>query len=332
MPMRNIKLQLVRSLGILLALSILLPLSAAAATADSYPSKPVRLVIPFPPGGGTDLLGRLIATKLSERLGKQVVPDNRGGAGTIIGTEVVAKANPDGYTVLFASGVFTMLPPLQKLPYDPIKSFTPIARLVNGPMLLVVHPSVAANSVKEFIALAKQKPGQLIFGTSGVAAAAHMGTELLKIMAGIDVKVVHFKGGGPAMIDLLGGHSHALIGSLPAVLPHIKSGKVRVLGTGGAKRSIVLPDVPTIAEAGVPGYELTIWWGILVPAGTPEPIVDRLNKELRMILSSDDVKKQFLKEGAEEDYLGPTEFGSFVEGDITKWTRVVNKANIKLEE
>ncbi len=330
--MKSIRLQLVKPLGALLALTMLLALPATGATADSYPSKPVRLIIPFPPGGGTDLLGRLIATKLSERLGKQVVPDNRGGAGTIIGTEVVAKANPDGYTLLFASGVFTMLPPLQKLPYDPIKSFIPIARLVNGPMLLVVHPSVPANSVKEFIALAKQKPGQLIFGTSGVAAAAHMGTELLKMMADIDVEIVHFKGGGPAMIDLLGGHSHALIGSLPAVLPQIKSGKVRVLGTGGGKRSVVLPDVPTIAEAGVPGYELTVWWGILAPAGTPAPIVDGLNKELKTIMTSDEVKKQFLKEGAEEDFLGPTEFGPFIERDIAKWARVVKKANIKLEE
>ena len=195
--------------------------------------------IPLPPGGSNDIVGRQIAAKLSERLGKQVVVENRGGAGGIIGTEMVAKADPDGYTLLIAAAHHTVYTPLhQKLPYDPMKSFTPIARVGSGPNVLVVHPSVPANSVKELIALAKQKPGQLISQLRASAATSHLAAELFKMMAGIDFKIVQFKGGGPAMIDLLGGHSHAMIGSLIAALPHIKSGKLRVLGTGGVKRSV----------------------------------------------------------------------------------------------
>jgi tripartite-type tricarboxylate transporter receptor subunit TctC len=329
--MRSKKPQPFKILGILITFAILLAFSTAVAMAASYPDKPVRLIIAMAAGGGSDIVGRLIATKLSERLGKQVVVENRGGAGTIIGTEIVAKADPDGYTLLLGSNAFTTSPAFQKLPYDPIKSFTPIARVGNGPTALVVHPSVQANSVKELIALAKQRPGQLIFGCSGVGAIIHMSTELFKIMADIDFKIVQFKGGGPTMTDLLGGHHHALFGSLIQVLPHIKSGKFRVLGTGGVKRSVILPDVPTIAEA-LPGYESTIWWGILAPAGTPAPIIDRLNKELKAILASDEVKKLLLNEGAEANYLGTTEFGQFIESEIVKWARVIKKAKIKLEE
>jgi tripartite-type tricarboxylate transporter receptor subunit TctC len=300
--------------------------------AASYPSRPVRLIVPYPPGGTTDIVGRLIAAKLSKHLGKQVIVDNRGGGGGIIGTEAAAKAAPDGYTLFVGSGAYSIQPALQKLPYDPLKSFTPVARAVSGPLVLIVHTSVPAHSVKELIALAKQKPGQLIFVTSGIGGNPHMGVELFKIMADIDFKIVHFKGGGPAIIDLLGGHSHAAINSIPQALPHIESGKFRVLGTSGVKRSVYLPDVPTIAEAGVPGYEVTQWFGILSPAGTPAPIVARLNKELKAILALADVKKQFLAAGAEVNYLGPTEFGQYIEKDISQWARVVKKANIKFEE
>jgi tripartite-type tricarboxylate transporter receptor subunit TctC len=329
--MRSKKPQLFRILGILLVLFTLLSLSTAVAMAASYPSKPVRFVIPFAPGGGADIVGRLIAAKLAERLGKQVVVDNRGGAGTILGTEIVAKADPDGYTMLLGSSAYTTNPALQKLPYDPMKSFTPIARVGSALNALIIHPSVPANSVKELIALAKQKPGQLIFLATGPGGIAHMGTELFKMMADIDFKIVQFKGGGPAMTDLLGGHSHAYFNTLIQALPYIKSGKLRVLGTSGVKRSVALPDVPAIAEA-LPGYESTVWWGILVPAGTPMPIVDSLNNELKAILALDEVKKWFLNQGAEADYLGPTEFGAFLEREMAKWARVIKKANIKLEE
>ncbi len=331
--MRNKNLQLFKNLGVLLALSALFAVTTATAVlaADAYPSKPIRLIIPFPPGGSNDIVGRLIAAKLSERLGKQVVVDNRGGAGGVLGTEMASKAEPDGYTLLIASAAYAFNPALYKLPFDPVKSFTPIAKLGSGPNSLTVHPSLPANTVKELLAFMKSKPGQLICGSAGIGSFQHMGTELFKMMAGVDFKIVQFKGGGPAMIDQLGGHSQLSFGSLIQTLPHIKSGKFRILGTGGKKRSSILPDVPTIAEAGVPGYEATNWWGILAPAGTPVPVVDRLNKEIKTLLSSADVQKLFLNEGADVDYMAPAEFGPFIEREITKWSKVVKEANIKVE-
>ena len=329
--MRTMKSRLFKTLGILIAVSTLLISPSAVLAADSYPSKPIKLIIPFPPGGSNDIAGRLIATKLSERLGKQVVVDNRGGAGGVLGSEMAAKSSPDGYTLLIVSAAYGFNPALYKLPFDPVKSFTPVAKLASGPNSLTVHPSVPANTVKELIALAKSKPGQLICGCAGVGSFQHMGTELFKMMAAIDFKIVQFKGGGPAMIDQLGGHSQFSLGSLIQTLPHIQSGKFRILATGGSKRSSILPNVPTIAEAGVPGYEATNWWGIVAPAGTPAPIVDRLNKEIKPLLSLADVQKLFMNEGADVDYLGPVEFGPFIEKEITKWGKVVKEANIKVE-
>ena len=330
--MSNMKLQRRRTIGIALALSVVLVVFTAAAVlaADPYPSKPIRLIIPFPPGGSNDIVGRLIAAKLSESLGKQVVVDNRGGAGGVLGTEMASKAEPDGYTLLIISAAYAFNPALYTLPFDPVKAFTPIAKLGSGPNSLTVHPSVPANSVKELIALAKQKPGQLINACAGVGSFQHMGTELFKMMAGIDFKIVQFKGGGPAMIDQLGGHSQFSLGSLIQTLPHIQSGKFRILGTGGLKRSGILPNVPTIAET-VPGYEATNWWGILAPAGTPAPIVERLNRELKTLLTADEIKKLFQKEGADVDYLGPAQFGPFIAWEITKWGKVVKEANIKVK-
>jgi tripartite-type tricarboxylate transporter receptor subunit TctC len=331
--MRNFKLLLLKSFAVILALSSVLAVSAGSlfAAADVYPSKPVRLIVPTSPGGTQDLVARQIATKLSERLGKQVIVDNRSGAGQIIGTEIVANADPDGYTLLLPAGVHAIQAALLKLPYDAIKSFTPIALMASVSFALVVNPGVPANSVKELIALAKQKPGQLIFAATGVGVTPHMATELLKIMAGIDIKIVHFKGQGRTIPDLLGGHSHASINSIPGFLPHIKSGKLKVLGTTAAKRTASLPEVPTIAEAGVPGYETTSWYGILAPARTPAPIVDRLDKEIKAILALDEVKKSFLNDGLDMNYLGPTEFIRFIEGEIKNWEHVVKTANIKAE-
>ncbi len=312
-------------------LVVMVALWSSVAAAQTYPTKPVRLIIPFPPGGSNDIVGRLIATKLTERLGKQVVVDNRGGAGGVLGSEMAAKADPDGYTLLIVSAAYGFNPALYKLPFDPVKGFTPIAKLGSGPNSLTVHPGVPANTVKELIALAKEKPGQLICGCAGVGSFQHMGTELFKTMAGIDFKIVQFKGGGPAMVDQLGGHSQFSLGSLIQTLPHIQSGKFRILGVGGLKRSAILPNVPTIAEAGVPGYEATNWWGILAPAGTPAPVVDKLTQEIKTLLSSAEVQKLFQNEGADVDYLGPAEFRPFIEREITKWGKVVKDANIKVE-
>ena len=306
-------------------------LYSGMAAAQSYPSKPVRLIIPFPPGGSNDIVGRFIATKLTERLGKQVVADNRGGAGGVIGTEAAAKSEPDGHTLLVISSAYAINTSLYKVPYDPVKAFTPVAKLGTGPNVFAVHPGVPVNSVKEFIALAKEKPGQLNFAAAGVGSFQHLGTELFRVMAGIDVGIVQFKGGGPAMIDLIGGHMHATLGSLIQFIPHIKSGKVKALGIGGAKRSISLPDVPTIAEAGVAGYEANNWWGVLAPAGTPRPIIDRLYKEISAILSSPETQKVFGDQGAEVDKLGPAEFGPYIAAETAKWGKVIKEANIKAE-
>ena len=300
--------------------------------ADTYPSRPVRLVVPFPPGGSNDIVGRMMANKLTDRLGKQVIVDNRGGAGGVLGTEMVARSQPDGYTLLVVAAGHTINASLYKqLPYHTEKSFAPIAKLGSGPNALVIHPSVPANSVRELIALAKQKPGQLIATSSGIGSFHHLATELFRMMTGADFKIVQFKGGGPAMVDHLGGHSHFSLGSLIQALSHIQSGKLRALGTGGWKRSVILPEVPTVAEAGVPGYEASNWWGIVAPAGTPLPIVSRLNEEIKSIVTSEEVGKLFRNEGAEVDYMAPSEFVAFITKEIDKWAKVVKEANVKVE-
>jgi tripartite-type tricarboxylate transporter receptor subunit TctC len=323
---------LFKTFEILLALSMLFAFPAAAFAAGAYPTKPVRLIIPQPPGGGTDNIARLIAPKLSERLGTPVVMEYRPGAATIIGTELVAKSAPDGYTLLFAPASYAASAALQKLPYDPINSFSPIAKIGEAMSAVVVHPSLPAKSLKQLITLAKEKPGQLIFSCQGMGSQQHLLTELFKTMADIDIKLVQFKGGGPAMIDLLGGHSHGTIGAIWMILPHIKAGKFKPLCVLGAKRSVLLPDVPTATEEGVPGCESGSWWGMLAPAGTPAPIIDRLSKDLEAIVAKDELRSLFLKEGLEVDYQGPTEFAAFIKSDLTRWAGVVKRANITPEQ
>jgi tripartite-type tricarboxylate transporter receptor subunit TctC len=318
------------ALSLLTALTLLLTLAGGAAAQD-YPTKPVRLIIPFPPGGSNDVVGRMIATQLGERLGKQVVVDNRGGAGGVIGTEVAAGAAPDGYTILVVSLAYTVNPWLYKLKYDPLKSFVPVAMLASGANVLTVHPSVPVNSLEQLIALAKQKPGELNYASAGAGSFQHLGSELFKLMAGVDIVHVPFKGGGPAMIDVVGGHSQVLVSSLVQTGAHIRSGKLKALGVGSAKRSALFPDIPTIAEAGVPGYEMANWWGILAPAGTPQPIVDKLAKEIGVVLSAPETQKHFAAEGAEVVQKTPAEFAAFIEAELAKWQRVVKDAKIKAE-
>jgi tripartite-type tricarboxylate transporter receptor subunit TctC len=321
-----------KTLGKLIAVSIVLILPSCLFAGDAFPNKPLRLVIPFPPGGMTDIVGRLIADKLSERLGKQVIADNRGGAGGVIGTEMASKADPDGHTLLIIASSYAINPALGNTPYDPRKAFTPIAKVGEGPFILIANTKAPAGSVKELIALAKQKPGQLVFSNSGVGSGPHLAAELFKMKAGIDFKIVQFKGGNPALTDLMGGHSQFAFHSLIAVLPQIKAGQCKALGISGTKRSPTLPDVPTIAEAGLPGYAATQWFGIVTPAGAPAPIIDRLSKELKAIMEMDEVKKRFRAEGAEVDYSGPAEFGPFIENALIECAQVVKQANIKADD
>jgi tripartite-type tricarboxylate transporter receptor subunit TctC len=301
------------------------------AVPQTYPNKPIRVIIPMAPGGSTDIIMRIIAPKLSKSLGNMVIVDNRGGAGGTIGMDMVAKSEPDGYTLLMTSPAFATNPLLQKVPFDPVKSFFPIAKIGNAPNVLVVYPNLQVNSVKELIALAKKQPGKLACAAGGIGSSMHLAGELFKMMTGIDFKIVQFKGGGPALVDAMGGHSQIVIGGLTQALPHIKSGKLTALGTSGLKRSKLLPNVPTISEAGVPGYDASIWWGILGPAGTPMPVVDRLYKELTTILNTEDVIRMFEDQGAEVELQGPAEFSQFIAGETAKWGKVVKQGNIKVD-
>ena len=307
--------------------AVLLALTAGAA-ADEYPDKPIRLIIPFPPGGSNDVVGRLVARHLSDQLGQQVYVDNRGGAGGTIGTDIAAKAAPNGYTLLVISLAHAVNPWLYKLTYDPIKSFAPVAIFGTGTNVLAVNPELPVNSVKELIALAKLKPGELQYASAGIGSFQHLGGELFKLMAGVDIVHVPFRGGGPAMIDVMGGHTKIVFSSLIQTTPHVKSGKLKALATGGAKRNPVLPDVPTIAEAGVPGYEANNWWGMLAPAGTPPAIVEKLNKAVAAALDSPDLLKQFESEGASVEKMTPAEFGKYIEAEMAKWGRVVKQGHI----
>jgi tripartite-type tricarboxylate transporter receptor subunit TctC len=323
--MPNAVTTLLKAAGLLLALT-------TAVAAQDYPTKPVRLIIPFPPGGSNDVVGRLIATHLSERLGKQVVVDNRGaGAGGVVGTEVAAGAPHDGYTLLIISLAHAVNPWLYKLPYDPLKAFTPVAILASGPNVLVVNPGLPVNSVKDLLAAAKEKPGQLQYASAGIGSFQHLGGELFKLTAAVNLLHVPFKGGGPAMIDVIGGHTKVMFSSLVQTTPQIQSGKLRALGVGGLKPSKILPGVPTIAEAGVPGYEATNWWGIVAPAGVPQAVVDRLRKGIAEVQTSPLVLEQFAKEGADVVQMSQAEFAAFMASEMAKWEKVVKASGMKAE-
>lgn len=315
--------------------AILAGLAAAAvsgvAAAQTYPTKPVRLIVPFPPGGSNDIVGRVMAEELTRRLGKQVVVDNRGGAGGVLGTEIAATSDPDGHTLLIISVAYAFNPALYKLRFDPEKAFAPIAMLGTGPNALTVNPKLAANSVKELIALAKAKPGQLSYASAGVGTFQHLGSELFRIMAGIDMLHVPFKGGGPAMADVIAGNTQICLGSLIQVIPHVDSKRLKLLGIGGTKRAKVYPNVPTIAEAGVPGYDASNWWGLLAPAKTPPAVVKRLQTEVTAILAQPELQKKFEGQGAETVNMAGAEFGRFIRTEMVKWSKVVKEAGIKAE-
>jgi tripartite-type tricarboxylate transporter receptor subunit TctC len=314
------------------AAAILVALTATVA-AQEYPAKPIRMIIPFPPGGGSDVAGRVVATALSERLGKQVIVDNRAGAGGVIGSELAANAPKDGYTLLMVSLAHTVNPWLYDLKgrYDPIKSYTPVAMIAASPVVLVVNPNVPVNSVADLVALAKKQPGKLQYASAGVGSVTHLAGELFKYTAKVDMLHVPFKGAGPATIDVVGGHTSLMFGGLLATTPQVRSGKLRALGMGSLKRNPIFPDVPSIAEAGVPGYETVNWFGLVAPAGTPAAIVERLHREITLVQDLPEIQKQFDADGATLIRMTPAEFGAYMVADMNKWERVVKDGGIKAQ-
>ena len=298
---------------------------------QNYPARAIRLIVPFPPGGSNDIVGRMVGQQLGERLAQSVVIDNRGGAGGTIGTDMAAKATPDGYTLLLISVAHAFNPAMyKKLPYDPEKAFAPIGMVAAGPVALTVHPSVPAQSVKELIALVKANPGKMNYATAGIGSFQHLASELFKLQAVLDMVHIPYKGGGPAMMDTIAGQAQINMASLIQVIPHAKSGKLRLLATSGTKRTALFPDVPTVAET-VPGYDATNWWGLVAPAATPQAILARLNSELEIVLKSDETRKRVENEGAEVVRMTPAEFGRFMAEETQKWAKVVKQAGITAE-
>jgi tripartite-type tricarboxylate transporter receptor subunit TctC len=314
-------------LGAMLSVALHTPADAA------YPDKPVRLVVPFPAGGATDFMARSLAQKLGERLGQTVVVDNRGGAGGGVGAEAVATSPPDGYTLLFSTmGVLAINPSLYKsLRYDPVKSFVPVSLTHATANMLVVHPSVPAKNVQELIAYAKANPGKLTFGSAGNGTSSHLAGELFKSMAGIDITHVPYKGTGPALTDLLTGRISMMIDTVSVHVENVNAGKVRALGVTGTKRVPSMPSVPTIAESGLPGYDVSIWLGVLAPAGTPADIVDRLNAEIGKVMSDPEMKAQLAKAGIEALHSTPAEFAATIRNDTAKWSKVVKASGATVD-
>jgi tripartite-type tricarboxylate transporter receptor subunit TctC len=316
----------------LLAL-LLFAAAAGMAHAQTWPSKPIRIICPFPPGGIADIYGRLIAQRLSDTWGQPVVVENRTGAGGNIGAEALARAAPDGYTLGFGSiGTHAINPTIStKLPYDPIKDFAPIALVLDAEGVLVVHPSVPAHSVAELIALARASPGKLTYGSAGMGTASHLAGELFKSMARVDVTHIPYKGNVPAIADLLGGQINMMFATMPTVLPHVKSGKLKSLAVIGARRSTALPELPTLAEAALPGFEVNNWIALFAPAGTPREIVARLNAEVLKIMQSPEIQQRLPADGARFLPTTPEEFGAFVKSEIAKWAPVLKAAGVKAD-
>lgn len=309
---------------------LLMILVATGAYAQSYPTKPVRLIAPYPPGGSIDIVARLVGQRLTEAFGQQFVIENRAGASGNIGTDYVAKAAPDGYTLLLSGA-----PPLAaniylfaKLPFDPVRDFAPIIRIANQPNVLVLHPSVPARNVKELIALAKSRPGKLNFGSGGVGASQHISAELFMMMTGVKMVHVVYKGGGPAMIELVGGQIDLMIETAPSAIPYVNSGKLKALGVTTLQRLAMLPNVPTIDEAGVKGYEFLSWMGLVAPAGVPKEIVQKLNAEVQTAISGD-LRKRLTELGLGVAGGTPEQFAAYIREDSAKYAKLVKVANIK---
>ena len=306
---------------------------AATGDAQAYPSKPIRWIVTYPPGGPTDFVARAIGAKMSAAWGQQVVIDNRPGAAGVIGTELAARAVPDGYTLLFGTSAGLTINPalVGKLPYDPVNDFAPVSLLVINPQILVANSGVPVNSLKELIAYAKARPGQLNYASVGQGSPNHLGMELLKAMAGIDMVHVPYKGTGPAITDLLGGQVQVMFNSMPGVLPLVKSGKLKGLAVGSAQRSPAAPDVPTVAETGLPGFENVTWYGMFAPARTPREIVAKLNAEVVRILADPEMAQRMASQGAEPRTTTPEDLSRFMRVEYARWKKVISSAGIKVE-
>lgn len=317
--------------GLVCLAGIVMAVASIPTSAQGYPNKPVRLIVPYAPGGGTDVLARMIAQRLTAALNESVVVDNRPAVDGIVGAEIVARSAPDGYTLLIISSSHAINVALgKKLPYDTIKDFSPITQTANQQLLLVVHPSVPVKSVKEFLDYVKARPGKLNYGSSSNATALPM--ELFKSMTATEIQHIPYKGSGPMVNDLLGGHLQMSMSGAVAVVPHVKSARLRAIAIGDLKRSAFLPDVPTIAEGGVPGYQAVIWTGMFAPARTPQAIIDRLNKEVVRVLHAPDFSERVSSLGADVVGTAPAAWGTFLAGEITKWTKIAKAAGFKADD
>jgi len=326
----------IRTLATLLAAAVVAALPAApaagAASGPAWPVRPIRLVAPYATGGGTDIVARLFARHLADAFGQQVVVDNRPGAGGVLGAEIAARSVPDGYTLMMASSTLTVLPSLhRKLPYDAVKDFDPVSQLVSYPLLLVVHPSVPAKSVKELLALARSAPKPLVYASGGNGSAAHLAAELFRSMTGVRLVHVPYKGAGPALIGITGGEANLAFYSVSATLAHVKGGRLHALGTTGEKRSPALPELPTLSEAGVPGYEASTWAGMLLPAGAPRAVIDRLHAELMNALRAPEVRDRLV--GMEFEIVGntPEQFREIIGREVVKWAAVVKASGARVD-
>jgi len=314
------------------ALGFALLAAAAAPALAQYPNKPVRIVVPYPPGGTTDILARLTAARLTESMGQPFVVENRPGASGGIGSQAVAKSAPDGYTLVMATiSSHGIVSAISKLPYDPVKDFSPVTVIGSTPNVILVHPDLPAKNLAELLKLAREKPGKLNFGSTSPGGSPHMSAELLKMMAKVDMVHIPYKGAGPMLTDLIGGQIQIGFDNLPSSMGHIKSGKVRAVAVTTTKRWPGTPDVPTVAESGVPGYEVSGWFGLLAPAGTPKPVIDALYRAASAMLKQPDVQKQMLELGAEPGGNTPDAFGKQIAAEVEKWKKVVAVTGVKVE-
>jgi len=306
---------------------------APAAQAQTYPSKPIRIVVHFPPGGPTDLVARAVGQKLNEAWGQQVLVDNRPGAGGVVGVEMVVRSPADGYTILFATGGSMSIAPalIAKLPYNVFTDLTPVNLLVINPQMLVLHPSVPANNVRELVKLAKSKPGQINYASVGAGSPNHLGVEMLKFMTGIDMVHIPYKGTAPAVTDLIAGHVSLMFNSMPSVLAQVQAGRLKGIAVGSAQRSPAAPNIPTVAESGVPGFEYVTWYGLFAPAGTPKEIVTKFNAEVVRILQDKDIAQRFQREGAEPAPGTPEQLAKFMRSEHEQWKKTIAAAKIRLD-